>query len=314
MIKGDVKVLALAGGVGGAKLALGLSKILSPAQLTIVVNTGDDETFHGLHVSPDLDTVMYTLAGIANHETGWGIAGETFHMLERLRAFGEDAWFSLGDNDLATHIRRTNLLRNGSTLSEVTSQLTHSLGVVHDIVPMSDDPLKTVVDTDIGVLAFQEYFVKYRSEPKVSEIRFQREKDTNPSPRFNKALVQSNVIVFCPSNPYLSVAPILEVDGIREKIKKFSGTRVAVTPIVRGKSIKGPAGKLMSEFGVEPSCVHVAKQYRDLCDVFIIDDLDSDKAAEVESLGMKVLVCNTIMNSDADKIALAQMVVDIAEQ
>ena len=308
----DTDVLALAGGVGGAKLALGLARVLSPEQLTVVVNTGDDEVFYGLNISPDLDTVMYTLAGIANPETGWGIAGETFNMLERLRAYGEDTWFGLGDKDVATHIRRTHLLRNGETLSQVTSKLAAALGVRQRIVPMTDDSLRTVVDTEIGSLAFQDYFVKHRSEPKALAVRFETDGDARPSPGFDVALNEADIIVYCPSNPYLSVAPILEVTGVRERIGQFSGKRVAVSPIVGGEAIKGPAAKLMAEFGVEPCCVGVAKQYVGLCDVFVIDDVDATRAREIESLGMDVLVCNTIMVSDEDKTTLARKVLDVA--
>ena len=308
----DTNALALAGGVGGAKLALGLAKILDPDQLTVVVNTGDDEIFYGLHVSPDLDTVMYTLAGIANPETGWGITGETFNMLERLTAYGEDTWFGLGDKDLATHIRRTNLLNNGESLSEVTSKLSAALGVEHAIVPMTDDSFRTIVDTEIGSLAFQDYFVKHRSEPKATAIRFDTNGGARPSPGFGRALGESKIIVFCPSNPYLSVAPILEVTGIRERIARFPGKRIAVSPIIGGAAIKGPAAKLMAEFGVEPSCVDVAKQYIGLCDAFVIDNIDADRANEIDSLGMDVLVCNTIMTSKEDKMALARKVLDFA--
>ena len=308
----DTNALALAGGVGGAKLALGLAKILDPDQLTVVVNTGDDEIFYGLHVSPDLDTVMYTLAGIANPETGWGITGETFNMLERLTAYGEDTWFGLGDKDLATHIRRTNLLNNGESLSEVTSKLSAALGVEHAIVPMTDDSFRTIVETEIGSLAFQDYFVKHRSEPKATAIRFDTNGGARPSPGFERALSESKIIVFCPSNPYLSVAPILEVTGIRERIAGFPGKRIAVSPIIGGAAVKGPAAKLMAEFGVEPSCVDVAKQYIGLCDAFVIDNIDADRANEIDSLGMDVLVCNTIMTSKEDKLALARKVLDFA--
>ena len=308
----DTNALALAGGVGGAKLALGLAKILDPDQLTVVVNTGDDEIFYGLHVSPDLDTVMYTLAGIANPETGWGLTGETFNMLERLTAYGEDTWFGLGDKDLATHIRRTNLLNNGESLSEVTSKLSAALGVEHAIVPMTDDSFRTIVDTEIGSVAFQDYFVKHRSEPKATAIRFDTNGGARPSPGFGRALGESKIIVFCPSNPYLSVAPILEVTGIRERIAGFPGKRIAVSPIIGGAAIKGPAAKLMAEFGVEPSCVDVAKQYIGLCDAFVIDNIDADRANEIDSLGMDVLVCNTIMTSKEDKMALARKVLDFA--
>ena len=257
-----MKWLALAGGVGGAKLALGLSKTLPPSQLTIVVNTGDDEVFHGLHVSPDVDTVMYTLAGLSNPETGWGITGETFQALGRLKEYGADAWFNLGDKDLATHIRRTDLLRRGCSLSEVTQSLRSALGVEHPIVPMSDDPVRTMLSTDLGELPMQTWFVKHRCEPAVSEIRFAGAEHAQPAPEFERALSESDALVFCPSNPFVSVAPILAVPGVRDAIEGFNGLRLAVSPIVGGQAIKGPAAKMMAELGIESSCVGVAMQYQ----------------------------------------------------
>lgn len=300
----------MAGGVGGAKLAVGLANLLPSEQLTVVVNTGDDESFYGLHVSPDLDTMMYSLAGIANPETGWGIEGETFNMLDRLKGYGVDTWFGLGDKDLATHIRRTELLRNGATLSHVTEKLAAALGVAHKIVPMTDAELRTVVDTEMGPLAFQDYFVRLRSEPKATGIRFESDDPAPPSPGFDSGLEEADAIVFCPSNPYLSVAPILEVSGVRERIQGFRGRRLAVSPIVGGDAIRGPAAKLMSEFGIQPSCVDVAKGYVGLCDIFVIDEVDSGHADEIEALGMDVLVCSTVMTSEEDKIALAREVLD----
>ena len=306
-----MKWLALAGGVGGAKLALGLSKVLPPSHLTIVVNTGDDEVFHGLHVSPDVDTVMYTLAGLSNPETGWGITGETFQALGRLKEYGADAWFNLGDKDLATHIRRTDLLRQGCSLSEVTQSLRSALGVEHPIVPMSDDPVRTMLSTDIGELPMQTWFVKHRCEPAVSEIRFAGAEHAQPAPEFERALSESDAIVFCPSNPFVSVAPILAVPGVRDAIEGFNGLRLAVSPIVGGQAIKGPASKMMGELGIESSCVGVAKQYQGLCDVFVLDDVDGDRAGDIEALGMRAAVTNTMMITDADKVRLAEYICEL---
>ncbi len=305
------KVLALAGGVGGAKLALGLRDILDEESLAIVVNTGDDEEFFGLHVSPDLDTVMYTLGGIANPDTGWGISGETFRSLNRLRQYGADTWFNLGDLDMATHIRRTQLLGQGNTLSEVTNSLCSSLGIAHSIFPMTDDTLKTVVITEISEMSFQEYFVKNRCGPRVISLRFDSPSECSPSPGFVTALNESDLLVFCPSNPFLSVDPILAVPGVRKKIENFRGARVAVSPIVGGEAIKGPAGKILRELGHEVSCVGVAKRYVDLCDVFIIDNVDADLASTIEKLGMRVVVTNTIMNNDQEKRTLAREILSL---
>ena len=306
-------VMALAGGVGGAKLALGLCAVLEPDQLSIVVNTGDDEEFHGLHVSPDVDTVMYTLAGISNAEMGWGIQDESFRTLERLREYGADAWFNLGDLDLATHIRRTDLLSQGQTLSQVTLSLSNSLGVRHPIYPMSDENVRTVLSTDMGDLAMQTYFVKHRSEPVVSDIRFEGDVDARPSPGFATALECSESLVFCPSNPFISVAPILAVQGVRKAIEGFQGLRVAVSPIVGGQAIKGPAAKLLHELGHDVSCVGVARQYVGLCDVFIIDNRDRHLAQEIDQLGMRVEIMDTIMNTHQDKVRLARMICELRE-
>ena len=267
-------VLALAGGVGGAKLALGLSRCLPPGDLVICVNTGDDETFHGLHVSPDLDTMMYTLSGLSNKEMGWGVAGDTFTALEMLGKFGVDTWFNLGDRDLATHIYRTQLLSEGKTLSEVTSELNQSLGVLHQIVPMSDDPVKTVLSTDEGQLPMQRYFVGRRSEPKVSEVRYLGAADAAISPGLHYGLAKAASLVFCPSNPYLSIGPILALPEVRQRIRTFSGKRICVSPIVGGDAVKGPAGKIMAELGKEVSCVEIAREYRDICDVLVMDSQD----------------------------------------
>ena len=314
-------ILALAGGVGGAKLAVGLVRVLPIDRLTIVVNTGDDEVFHGLHVSPDLDTMMYALAGLTNTVTGWGVAGDTFNALASLERYGADTWFNLGDKDLATHIRRTQLLHEGLTLSEATASLCQSLGILHPVLPMSDAVLRTVVETGQGTMAFQEYFVKHRCEPVVTAVRFEDGdgRDTgssgvvSPSPRFLEALDAASALVYCPSNPFLSIAPILSLEGVRERIGSFPGLRIAVSPIVGGEALRGPAAKLLSELGHEVSCRGVAAQYAGLCDVFVIDEVDRDQAGAIEDLGLRVEVAPTIMSTDVDKEQLARRILDIVE-
>ena len=308
------KVLALAGGVGGAKLALGLALILPPERLTIVVNTGDDEEFHGLHVSPDLDTMTYTLSGLYNPETGWGVAGDSFETLAVLKRLGADAWFNLGDRDFAMHIRRTELLRRGMTLSEVTAELTGRLGIEHPIVPMSDQPVRTVLETDAGTLSMQEYFVKSRAAPAVRSIKYSGAEDATPSPGFKMALQSADAIVFCPSNPHLSVAPILAIPGVRDAIAGHSACRIAVSPIVGGDAVRGPAGKIMGELGAEVSAVGVAREYLGLCDVLVVDTQDAALSDAIRSVGMTPAVTDTIMQTDDDKIALARTVLTFNRQ
>ncbi len=305
--------LVLAGGVGGAKLTLGLSHALPPDRLTIVVNTGDDETFHGLHVSPDLDTVMYALAGLTNTVTGWGVSGDTFQTLDMLGRYGNPTWFNLGDKDLATHIKRTQLLNEGYTLSDVTRELCSLLGIRHPIVPMTNAPLRTVVDTDEGELPFQVYFVQRRCEPKAHRIRFDDSAGAVPSPGFQTALETADVLVFAPSNPFLSVAPILAVQGVREAVSGFTGPRIAISPIVGGEALRGPAAKLLEELGHDVSCVGVARQYADICDVFVIDEVDETHVPAIERLGMRAETAPTVMETDWDKTRLAMRILDIAE-
>lgn len=307
-------VLALAGGVGGAKLALGLARALPPEQLTVVVNTGDDQCFHGLHVSPDLDTLMYTLAGLANPETGWGLAGETFHSLDMLRRYGaDDTWFNLGDRDLATHIRRTQLLGQGATLTQVTAELCRRLGITHPIVPMSNDPVRTVLDTDAGILPMQRYFVRQRSQPAVKSISYEGALQAAPAPEFLAALQEASLVVFCPSNPFLSIAPVLALPGVRQRLERLQGSarRVAVSPIVGGAAVRGPAGKIMGELGHEVSCVGVARQYQGICDVLLIDEQDAHRAEEIAKLGLKPVLAPIIMETESDKIALARRILEL---
>jgi LPPG:FO 2-phospho-L-lactate transferase len=304
----DLRVLALAGGVGGAKLVVGLAHCLQPNELVVAVNTGDDETFHGLHVSPDLDTVMYTLAGLANPETGWGVQGDTFEALSMLRRYGIEAWFNLGDRDLATHIRRTQLLGQGLTLSEVTAQLSTSLGISHTIVPMSDQPVRTVLETTEGRLSMQEYFVHRRAQPDVSAVQYLGASEAAPSPGIEAALLQARMLVICPSNPALSVQPIVDVAGMKKRLATFGGLRVAVSPIVGNDAVRGPAGRIMAGLGQEVSVVGVARVYRDICDVLVIDRQDEAMAPAVAKAGLRPVVAETIMESLQDRIDLAQAV------
>lgn len=305
-------VLALAGGVGGAKLALGLSRILPPERLVIVVNTGDDEQFHGLHVSPDLDTMTYTLSGLYNPETGWGIDGDTFETLQMLNRLGADTWFNLGSRDFAMHIRRTELLAQGSSLSQVTVLLTAKLGIEHPIIPMSDQPVRTVLETNDGILSMQEYFVKRRAEPVVNSISYVGAADAQPSPGFASALEAATTIVICPSNPFLSVAPVLAIPGVRDAIAEHRAPRVAVSPVVGGTAVRGPAGKIMQELGADVSAVGVAREYRQVCDVLVLDSQDEGLADAVAAEGVEAAVMPTIMQTDEDKVQLAERVLALA--
>jgi LPPG:FO 2-phospho-L-lactate transferase len=304
-------VLALAGGVGGAKLALGLARLLSPDELVIAVNTGDDDCFHGLYVSPDLDTVMYTLAGLANPDTGWGLAGDTFHALAMLGRYGAETWFNLGDRDLATHIRRTQLLREGATLSQATAELCHSLGVQHPVVPMSDDPVATILTTDLGELPMQQYFVQHQAKLRVQAVHYRGAAQAQPAPALSQALAEASLVVLCPSNPWLSLGPILAIPGIRQGLVNRAGPTVAVSPLVGGAALRGPAAKLMAELGQEASSLGVARHYLGLCDTFVIDQQDAALAPAIAALGMHPVAAPIVMATEADKIALAQRVLEL---
>jgi len=307
------QVLALAGGVGGAKLALGLAHVLPADALTVAVNTADDFEHLGLSICPDLDTVMYTLAGVANPETGWGRRDETWTVMEALGQVGGETWFRLGDKDLATHIERTRRLRAGESLSSVMRDLGSRLGVKPAMVPMSDDPVRTMVTTDRGELAFQDWFVRLRSEPVVKSVRFAGADKARPHPALTE-LDGLRGIVVCTSNPFVSVAPILAVPGVRTALGKAKAPRVAVTPIVGGQAIKGPAAKMLAELGHDVSALGVARYYRDWVDGFVLDAQDAGLAREVETLGLKVRVADTMMRNDDDKRRLAAEVLEFVDE
>ncbi|HRF49440.1 MAG TPA: 2-phospho-L-lactate transferase [Anaerolineales bacterium] len=302
----SISVVALAGGVGGAKLAHGLAQVLRPEQLTIVVNTGDDFEHLGLSISPDLDTVLYALAGVANPDTGWGRADEGWRFMESVRAFGGPDWFNLGDRDLATHVLRTQRLRAGETLTEVTRGLAAALGIKPALLPMSDDPVRTRVDTEVGELAFQDYFVAQRCAPRARAIRFAGAEAARPSAAVRDALARADLIVICPSNPFLSIGPILTVNGIRDAVQ--ARPTIAVSPIVGGRALKGPAAKLLGELGHDVSALGIARAYVGLVDMLLIDTLDAALAPEIEALGLRAIVAESVMRTDADRAALARRV------
>ena len=304
-----MKVLALCGGVGGAKLALGLSKILEPEALLTVVNTGDDFRHLGLHVSPDLDTVMYTLAGAADTERGWGLAGETWHFMQALARLGGPDWFNLGDRDLATHIYRTRALEQGMGLAEVARALCRSFDVAHPILPMSDDPLQTVVCTDQGDLPFQDYFVRLACRPRVQAVRFNGADTARPHPDFTAWLkgTETDAVILCPSNPFLSIDPILSLPGVRAALQSTRARVIAVSPIVGGKALKGPAAKIMENLEMPANNLSIATYYRDFLDVFIVDKSDVGEAEAIEKLGIRVTPASTVMQSLHDRVNLARI-------
>lgn len=303
-------VLALTGGVGGAKLALGLAKLLPPSEVAFVVNTGDDFEHLGLHISPDVDTLTYTLAEIANANVGWGRADESWHFIEALGQFGGETWFRLGDRDLALHIHRRTLLESGLGLSAATAAIAKALGVKHAILPMSDDPIRTRVLTPDGALAFQHYFVRDRCRPVATGFEFAGAEDAkiNPAIPFDAA----TAIVICPSNPFVSVDPILAVPGMRAALKACGVPIVAVSPIIGGKAIKGPTAKMMRELGVPATTVEVAKHYVGLVTHFVIDQIDAESQSAVAALGMKTAVAQTLMTSLEDRVALGRTVLEFA--
>jgi LPPG:FO 2-phospho-L-lactate transferase len=305
-----VNVLALAGGVGGAKLAAGFEAVLARGELSVVVNTADDFDLWGLHVCPDLDTVMYTLAGIANPETGWGIEGESFDALEMLARYGEDTWFKLGDRDLATHILRTTRLRAGETLTRIIADLSTALGIGSAILPMCDEPVATVLDTPDGPLEFQEYFVRREQRDEVLGMWLRGIGDARPTDAVQEALAVADLVVLCPSNPVVSIGPILAVPGMREALDSAPVPSVAVSPIVGGRALKGPADRMLASLGVEVSPVGVARLYEGLVDGMVIDSVDEGEGDRIEALGMRVLATAAVMRDAPDRARLAREVLD----
>jgi len=294
-----MKIVALAGGVGGAKLAHGLAQVIPPEDLTVIVNTGDDFEHYGLYISPDLDTVCYTLAGVANPETGWGRVNETWNVIENAKRLGGPSWFNLGDQDLGTHLERTRRLKEGDLLSQITKDFCKSWGIEHTVLPMSDQPVRTMVDTDEGELAFQEYFVYRRCEPRVKGFRFEGADSAEPAAGTREAIRSADAVLFCPSNPWVSIDPILRV------IQKIEKPIFAVSPIIGGLAVKGPAAKMYSELGIEPSAFAVANHYRNLLTGFVLDKTDEKLVEGVKGLNLQTYVTYTLMKSLEDRKQLA---------
>jgi len=313
-----MKIVALAGGVGGAKLADGLNRALSPEDLTIIVNTGDDFEHWGLRICPDLDTVCYTLAGLANPKTGWGLQDESWNALASVSKLGGAGWFRVGDRDLGTHLERTRRLRGGETLSQITADFCRSWGVKCTILPMTDDPVATVVETAQGELPFQEYFVHRHCEPRVKGFHFAGVESADPAPGVLRALSQADAIVICPSNPWVSIDPILAVlaPSLRSGASSTWGrARVGVSPIIGGRAVKGPAAKMFSELGLEPNPFSVARHFSEVgLNGIVLDTQDAAWSGSIRESGIQPMVTNTLMKSPADRLRLAQDVLNFAHR
>ena len=299
-------ITVLAGGVGAARFLRGLVDVVEPASVTVIGNTADDEEFLGLHVSPDLDTVVYTLADVVDPEHGWGLAGESYACQEQAARLGEAAWFRLGDADLATHVQRTLLLREGRTLSQATDAIGRAFGLACPLLPMSDDSVRTIVATDAGELSFQEYFVRRRWQDEVRALRFEGVEEARPAPGVLEAIAEAEAVIVAPSNPLVSIGPILAVPGVRPALRETKAPVVAVSPIVGGRALKGPADRMLASLGHEPSAVGVARLYADFLHTLVLDREDADLAPEVASLGVRPVVTDTIMRDTASRHALAE--------
>jgi LPPG:FO 2-phospho-L-lactate transferase len=304
------RVTALSGGIGGVKLVEGLQELLSPESLSVICNTGDDQEFWGLHVSPDVDTVLYTLSGLINRDQGWGLDSESFQALELLERYGEPTWFKLGDRDLATHVLRTAWLREGRRLTEITSDLARRLGIGCAVIPMSDDRLRTVVVTPDGELDFQEYFVRRRFETPVDEVRYDGAATALPSPEALAAILGATTVMIAPSNPIASIGPMLAVRGLKEALRHATAMRIAISPLIGGEAVKGPTVVMMQAAGLPITPVGVAQAYEGLIDAIVIDRQDVAFKPELEALGLKVLVTNTLMEGFEGRLRLAAEVLD----
>jgi len=306
---------ALAGGVGAARFLRGLVQVVPPDEITVIVNTGDDDWFHGLLVCPDLDTVTYTLAGVENPDTGWGLAGETFAAIDALERYALPTWFRLGDRDLATHLHRSNRVRAGASLSTIAAEIASAWDVRSRLLPMSDDPVSTRIDvrtggSSVSELHMQEWFVRDRAEPPVAAVRFDGVEGAAAAPGVLEALDEAETIVVCPSNPVISIGPILAVPGVRDALRRRRERVVGVSPIIAGAPVKGPADRLMGPLGMEVSCVGVARAYRDFCSALVIDGGDTGRAPEVEALGVHAVVTDTLMRDARVAAALARNTLD----
>jgi LPPG:FO 2-phospho-L-lactate transferase len=305
-----MRVVLLAGGTGGTKLAHGFTQVVPATDLTVIANVADDLELHGLHVSPDLDALLYTLSGLIDADRGWGLRGDTYTALEAFGRLGAPTWFRIGDGDLATHVERTRRLRSGETLTEATAALASALGISVRILPASDDRLRTLVETDDGVIDFQTYFVARRQKPQVRGLHFEGVDLARPTPAVLEAIREAELIVIGPSNPLVSIGPILAIAGVREALREAHAPRVAVSPIVAGRALKGPADRMLTSMGHESSALGVARLYRGIVDSYVLDEADSDLAPAVAELGFAVQALPTVMRTDGERAALAQALVE----
>ncbi len=305
-----MKITALAGGIGASKFLAGLARVMPPEDITIIANTGDDLEMFGLRICPDIDTVIYTLAESVNQQTGWGIEGDSFACLRSLARLGEDVWFNLGDRDLATHIYRTNQLKRGKTLADVTDSIRRSLGAKSRILPMTDAYTPTRVITDEGDLHLQEYFVRRRCEPVVKEIRYENIEHALPSEGIEQAIIEADCVIVCPSNPFISIGPILAVPDIRDMLRRTKAEVAAITPIIAGRALKGPTGEMLRSLGHEVSAAGVARLYDDFAKLFVLDEADIELKPAIEQLGLRVAVTNTVMTTMEDKENLARRILE----
>jgi LPPG:FO 2-phospho-L-lactate transferase len=308
-----MKIAALAGGTGAAKLLRGLAPLLPPAALTIIGNTGDDTELWGLHISPDLDTVTYTLAGLIDERKGWGLRGETFSALEQMPRFGEPGWFGLGDRDLATHLHRTRLLREGRGLTEVTADIASALGVGARVLPMSDQPVRTRILGPEGWISFQEYFVRDKAQTDVRAVEYAGAGAATPAPGVVEAIREARAVLVCPSNPITSIGPILAVPGMIRTLQETSATVIAVSPIIGGEAVSGPAGRLMAAAGLSVSASGVARAYAPWLDVLVVDERDGDLIPEIAALGVRALAAPTLMTDREAETALARRLLECVQ-
>lgn len=307
-----MNTVLLAGGTGGAKVADGLQQVLAPGDLTVIVNVGDDTERHGLLVCPDLDTILYTLSGLADAEKGWGVAGDTFTAMRMLERYGDQTWFRIGDADLATHLRRNQLMADGSSLTDATATMAAALGVPSRLLPATDDQVRTMVRTDDGELDFQTYFVRRGQADEVRELRFEGIDSARPSEHALSAIAEAELILIGPSNPLVSIGPILAIPGMREALTRAGAAKVGVSGIVAGKAIRGPADRMLATLGHEPTAKGVAALYAGLIEQFVIDEADAALAPEIAAMGMRVSVLSTVMRNQADRAQLARSIVAMA--
>lgn len=300
-------ITALAGGVGASKFLDGLTQAMAPEEISVIVNTGDDIEMFGLYIAPDLDIVTYTLAGVVNPDFGWGINSDTFYCLDLLLRYTEqDRWFNLGDRDLATHIFRTQMMRSGKTLTEIADQIRQTLGVKSRILPMTDTHTPTTIITEQGEMHFQEYLIKNRAQPVVEGIRFENIESAKPAPGVAEAILDAEALILCPSNPLISIGPILSVPGIRDLLKQTLAKVAVISPVVAGESLKGPTDKMLQDLGLEVTALQIAKLYEDIADIFVLDEQDKALQPVIESLGLKVVVTDTVMRNKEKKRNLAE--------